>query len=180
MLSIGGHASLIEVLNAPILLPLCTQPSAQPLRQPLQSRPARWAGTLARPRPCRPRTPPAPAQRRPCWLALVNVPGRRRFPDSVLHIKDRTEHGELLRIGGAGQHHPQACGSGARYGATWSPDQMGHDVRPAHAADLCPLPALSLPFQLAGHLREADQSTDLPTTDRYQALQKTVQGGIHN
>jgi hypothetical protein len=31
MLSIGGHASLIEVLNAPILLPLRTQSSAQPL-----------------------------------------------------------------------------------------------------------------------------------------------------
>jgi hypothetical protein len=62
-------------------------------------------------------------------------------------------------------------------GATWSPDQMGHDVAPAHGADLCPLPALSLPFQLTGHLREADQSTDMPTTDRYQAFQKPPRVG---
>ena len=41
------------------------------------------------------------------WLTLVNVAGRRRILDSVLHIQDRTEHGELLRAGGAGQHHPQ-------------------------------------------------------------------------
>jgi hypothetical protein len=31
MLPIGGHASLIEFLNAPILLPLRTQAAAQPL-----------------------------------------------------------------------------------------------------------------------------------------------------
>ena len=41
-------------------------------------------------------------------LIEVNVTGRGCFPDSVLHIQDRTQHGELLRIGGAGQHHPQA------------------------------------------------------------------------